>query len=279
VETSWITRESVIRQRPTVCIASHEGVEQLLGIKTATSTAYHPQTDGQTERVNQEIEQYLHLYIDHRQTNWVSWLSMAEFAYNNRVQVSTTFSPFQLNSGLNPRLGFEPRKTTNIQSVEDFVSGMKKARDDASLALQKAAEDMKKYYDAHHSPSPVYAVGERSGSTERPPYRKTDEKARSQRFGPFEISEVIGNNSYRLKLPTSMKIHPVFHAVRLRPFIAPLPSQSSSSPPPPIINHDGEEEFEVAEILDSRHHRVSFNISLPGKDIPLNTIHGNPLPL
>ncbi len=87
-------------------------LNRLLGIKTATSTAFHPQTDGQTERVNQELEQYLRLFVNHRQSDWMNWLPMAEFTYNNRVQAATKYTPFLLNAGQHPRMGIEPRATT-----------------------------------------------------------------------------------------------------------------------------------------------------------------------
>ena len=66
------------------------------------STAYHPQTDGQTERVNQELEQYLRMYINHHQDDWVDWISMAEFAHNNRTHSATGTSPFYVTSGFHP---------------------------------------------------------------------------------------------------------------------------------------------------------------------------------
>ena len=72
---------------------------KLLGIEANPSMAFHPQTDGQTERVNQELEQYLRLYVNHRQDDWVEWLSLAEFAYNNREHSATKHSPFFLNHG------------------------------------------------------------------------------------------------------------------------------------------------------------------------------------
>ena len=72
---------------------------KLLGIESAMSTAYHPQTDGQTERVNQEVEQYLRIYVNHHQDNWVDWLSIVEFSLNNKIQVSTGYSPLFVNRG------------------------------------------------------------------------------------------------------------------------------------------------------------------------------------
>src|SRR3979490_3501363 len=83
---------------------------RLLGIKLAATTAYHPQADGQTERVNQELEQYLRLFINERQDNWDNLLSMAEFQYNNHVHLATQQTPFMLDTSRHPHMGFEPRE-------------------------------------------------------------------------------------------------------------------------------------------------------------------------
>ena len=77
-------------------------------MKIAASTAYHPQMDGQTEHVNQEVEQFLRLFVNQRQDDWHDWLSIAKFAYNDQVHASTQTSPFMLDMGQNPQLGFEP---------------------------------------------------------------------------------------------------------------------------------------------------------------------------
>ncbi len=70
----------------------------LLGVKLTPSTTYHPQTDGQTEHVNQEIEAYLHIFISHQQDDWADWLLLAEFVYNNKVHVAMCWTPFELNT-------------------------------------------------------------------------------------------------------------------------------------------------------------------------------------
>ena len=82
-----------------------------LGIKRNPSTAYHPQTDSQTERVNQEMEQYLRLYISYRQDDWAEWLPMVEFAHNNRQHSSTGKSPFFVNLGRHPDIHGEGEKS------------------------------------------------------------------------------------------------------------------------------------------------------------------------
>ena len=73
-------------------------LNKILGIKVMASTAYHPQTDGQTERVNQEVKQFLRLFVNQRQDDWYDWLSIAEFAYNDWVHALTQTSPFMLNA-------------------------------------------------------------------------------------------------------------------------------------------------------------------------------------
>jgi len=84
-------------------------LNKILGINTKLSTAYHPQTDGQTERMNQELEQYLRMFMDYWRTNWPEWLAIAKFSYNNKIQKSIKISPFYTNYGFNPQMGFEPR--------------------------------------------------------------------------------------------------------------------------------------------------------------------------
>jgi len=97
----------------------------MLGIKSKLSTAFHPQTDGQTEKVNQELEQYLRMFIDHRQEQWPEWLGTVEFAYNNKAHSSTKTSPFKANYGQDPRMGFEGRKKGKYARAEKFIEKMK----------------------------------------------------------------------------------------------------------------------------------------------------------
>jgi len=77
-------------------------LNKILGINTKLSTAYHLQTDGQTERMNQELEQYLRIFMDYHQTNWLEWLAIAEFSYSNKIQKSIKISLFYTNYGFNP---------------------------------------------------------------------------------------------------------------------------------------------------------------------------------
>src|SRR5258706_731893 len=93
----------------------------LLGVKLTPSTSYHPQTDGQTECMNQEIEVYLWVFVSHRQDDWANWLPLAEFAYNNKVHAATCRTPFELDAGQHPCLGVEPMRTLTVEAVDTFV--------------------------------------------------------------------------------------------------------------------------------------------------------------
>ena len=105
---------------------------QLLGIKFAATTAYHPQGDGQMERVNQELEQYLQLFINQRQDDWVGLLPLAEFQYNNHVHSTTQQPPFLLDTGRVPHMGFKSgQHQSHLESVNEFKEHMEDALEEA----------------------------------------------------------------------------------------------------------------------------------------------------
>jgi len=135
-------------------------LNEMLGIKTKLLTAFYPQMDGQTKRVNQELEQYLQMFIDHCQEQWPEWLGMAEFAYNNKVHSGTKISPFQANNGQNPRMGFELRKKGRFEGAERFAKRMEEVQSEAKAALTKAQEEMRQYVDRKRGEAMEYKVGD-----------------------------------------------------------------------------------------------------------------------
>jgi len=119
--------ESIISDRGVQFVAGMiKELNNLLGIQTKLSTAYHPQTDGQMERINQELEQYLRVFIDHRQEQWLDWLGTAEFTYNNKVYAATKTLLFKANYGQDPKMGFEGRRKGKYKAVEKFIERMRK---------------------------------------------------------------------------------------------------------------------------------------------------------
>ena len=105
----------------------------------ASSTAWHPQTNGQTERVNQELNQYLRLFVNERQDDWYDLLPMAEFQHNNHVYFATQQPPFLLNTGRIPCMGFEPRQNhSDLETINKFTERMRMVIEEAKFAIRKA---------------------------------------------------------------------------------------------------------------------------------------------
>ena len=119
--------ESIISDRGVqFAVGMIRELNNLLGIQTKLSTVYHPQTDGQMERINQELEQYLRVFIDHKQEQWLDWLRTVKFTYNNKIHAVTKISPFKANYGQDPRIGFKRRRKEKYEVAEKFVEKMKK---------------------------------------------------------------------------------------------------------------------------------------------------------
>ena len=122
-------------------------LNKMLGIETRLFTAYHLETNGQIERTNQELKQYLRMYVNHRQNNWSEWLAIAEFAFNNKVYTATKMLLFQANYRREPRMVFDIRKKGENVKAEEFTREMKDRHEKARVALVKAQEEMKKQAD------------------------------------------------------------------------------------------------------------------------------------
>jgi len=228
-------------------------LNEMLGIKTKLSTAFHPQTGGQTERMNQELEQYLRMFIDHCQDHWPEWLGTAEFAYNNKVHAGTKVSPFEANSGQNPRMGFELRKKGKFEGAEKFAKRMKEVQEEAKAALGKAQEDMRRYADRHRGETVGYKVGDlvllSTKDLKWQMVGRQSEKLVEWFVGPYKIKAIISSNVVELELPASIKIHPVVNVSQIKRYIDQVDGQKET-PQPVII--EGEKEWEVEKILNKR---------------------------
>jgi hypothetical protein len=187
-------------------------------METALSMAYHPQTDGQTEWINQELEQYLHLYVNHMQMDWANWLPIAKFAYNNQEHSATSFSPFYLEYSCHPHVPMVPEvPTINNPTADDFADTLSQAHQVVYDALHGTATSMKRFTDWKWKESPTYAVGQQvwldaqNLKTECP-----SKKLDLRHLSPFEVVGPVPHNTtvpsaYHLALLPSWKIHPVFH--------------------------------------------------------------------
>ena len=263
--------DSLVSDRGSI-FTSHfwKSLTKLLGVNGRLSTSFHPQTDGQTERMNQTVEQYLRIYCNYQQDNWYDYLSLAEFAYNNAYQSSIKCSPFYANYGFNPQfhINLQHADASDVPAAKDYAERLLQHHDALVENVKQAQDSQARYYDAKHKRI-EFAVGDKvwlltpNIHTERPS-KKLDWK----RFGPFAITERIGLQAYRLDLPASMKIHPVFHVSLLEPYKPSTIPGRTRDPPPPIVIND-ENEWEVEEILDSklRYRKLWYKVRWTGYDI------------
>ena len=223
-----------------------------LGTKVKLSSAYHPQTDGQTERVNQTLEQYLRCSINHLQDNWVELLPLAEFAYNNAQHSSTGKSPFYVNYGCHPIFEISRPDTSTNPAAENTLIRIERTNMELKHQLEKAQENYKRFADRKRLEGPKFNIGDKvwlirkNIRTARP-----SEKLDFRRIGPYKVLERINDVAYRLELTPSMKIHDVFHVSLLEKYHQNTLT-GRTQPRLPPIKIDGKEEFVVNDILDSR---------------------------
>ena len=187
------------------------------------SITFYPQTDGQTERVNQELEQYLRIFIDHRQKQWPDWLGTAEFAYNNKAHSSTKILLFKANYGQDPRMGFEVRKKEKYKGAEKFAMRIKEIQEEAKIALEKAQEEIKKYANRKKKEVDKYKVRNLVIlSTKDLKYQmvgRRTEKLMEKFIGPYKIKKVILLNTVELELSNTVKIYLVVNVSRIQKYI------------------------------------------------------------
>jgi len=205
-------------------------LNKILGINTKLSTAYHPQTDGQTERMNQELEKYLRMFMDYCQTNWPEWLAIAEFSYNNKIQKSIKISPFYTNYGFNPWMGFKPQRDVKVQAVDKFVDKLKKIQEEAEAALHKACDDMKRFADWTCAHALEYKEGDQVWlSTKNLNINRPLKKLTERQIGPYTITCVVSPNTVVLKLPPSFRIDAPINVSWLCPYKPPVTSHVRNS--------------------------------------------------
>ena len=226
-----------------------------LDIQGNRSTAYHPQSDGQTERVNQTLEQYLRVYCGYHQDDWHQLLPLAEFVYNNAQNSSTRVSPFFANYGYHPRCKVTVATDSVNPAADGLVEKLHTIHTDLREQLQRAQEKYKANHDRHAKAAPQFAVGDkvwllRKNIRTTRPSQKLDVK----RMGPFNVLGIIGDSklAYKLELPRRMRqIHPVFHVSLLEPYRE-NQWEGRVQPAPPPEEIEGELEYEVKGILDSK---------------------------
>ncbi|GAU26773.1 hypothetical protein TSUD_317710 [Trifolium subterraneum] len=217
---------------------------RLCGTKLRMSTAYHPETDGQTEVFNRILEQYLRSFVHKHPQQWFSYLHLAEWSHNTSLHSFTGFSPFEIIFGKPPPsiphylMGSSP-----IEAVDSILSNRQKLITKLKATLTKAQTRMKRFADQKRR-DVSFDVNSWVYVKLRPYRQKTATSSSytklSQRYyGPFKVLARIGPVAYHLELPASSKIHPVFHCSLLKPHQGPLDTTTNSPilPPASVHNH------------------------------------------
>ncbi|MBW0548403.1 hypothetical protein O181_088118 [Austropuccinia psidii MF-1] len=243
---------SIVSDRGSLFVSSFwTNLCQQLKISRHLSTAYHPETDGQTERVNQILKQYLWMYVSYHQDSWKTWLPLAEFAYNNSDHSSTTQLPFFTVCGRDPQ--FDSVHITQDTPAGNLSTKVQSVQQDVKRELEVAISRFKRYADKSRASPPVFNPGDMVWlSSKNIKSTRPTKKLSGRWLGPFPILKKISTHSYRLKLPSQLRsIHPVFHISLLEPVkTSTIPNRYQELPPP--ITIEEEEEWEVSQVLDSK---------------------------
>jgi len=221
-----------------------EGLCKFLEIDHRKSTAYHPQTDGESERVNQEVEIYLRIFCMGKPEDWIRHLPMAEFTHNQRIHEATKFTPFMLLHGSDPVTIPTALPRTNVPTVEACIKQLQSIRDEALAAHELARQLMMKRSKGKFT---EFRIGSEVWlDTRNLIIPDLPAKFRMKRIGPYKVTKRFGT-SYEIKLPSHIKIHPRFHASLLTPFTEnDIHGPNYLRPPPDVV--EGSEEFEVEAI-------------------------------
>jgi len=150
--------------------------------------------------MNQELEQYLQFFVEHRQKNWPEWLVSAEFAVNNKIHMATKVLPFMANYGRELRMGGDIKKKGKIESAMEFIERMKKVHEEIGAALKKTQEEMKRYMDRSRKKTEEWKKGDRVMlSTKNLVFKERPARKLTERYvGPYAIEEVISSNVVKL---------------------------------------------------------------------------------
>lgn len=228
--------ESIVSDRDKVFTSTlWKELFRLAGTTLQMSSAYHPQTDGQTERVNQCLEGYLRCFVHSCPNKWKDWLSLAEFWYNTSYHSSLDKTPFEVLYGQPPRhLGIDVMESCVVPDLQEWLLKRKLMLQLIQQQLSRAQQRQKYQADKHRSER-SFDVGDWV-FLKLQPYvqssliKRANHKLYFRYFGPYQILEKIGQMAYKLLLPDSTSIHSVFHVSLLKKAVDDLSQVSDELP-------------------------------------------------
>jgi transposase InsO family protein len=248
VSIHGLPREILSDRGPTFAAKFWQALMSHLGLNHRLTTAFRPQADGQTERMNQVLEQYLRCYINYEQNDWVEKLPVAQLAYNTAYNESTRLTPAYANFGFTPDSYHAARETPTINPAAQIkAEDMKNLHEEMKKELEFVRKRMTKYYNTKRIERPTFKEGEmvylstKNITTKRPTH-KLDFKF----IGPYKILRKISENNYELDLPPKVRIHPIFHISLLESAADTIQVKIGNEPE----EIDGPETYEAEAIRD-----------------------------
>jgi len=247
---------------------------RLLGIKTLRSTAYHPQTDGETEWVNQELEIYFRIFCSNNPEMWKQLNSLMEFSHNQKVHSTTKQTLFYLMMGYEPQdilLAFEK---TNAPTTEQWIATLKEACNEATAAHELARQMVTERTTWGFT---LFKKGEQVWlDSQNLKIGYQSRKLAPKREGPLTITEVLGPVTYHLQLPNQWWIHNVFHASLLSPYWE-TEAHGPNFVKPPADLIEGEEEYEIEAITSHKKWGRGYRYLVKWKGCPISDNTWEPL--
>jgi len=228
-----------------------ESLCKMLGVKRRISTAYHPQTDRQTERTNQVLEGYLRTSANYDQNDWYQLLPLAEHAYNNSATNAQNMTPFFAKYGFHPQTEWMKEREAQNPGVTMYAHWMQDIHRHVKQTLENTPEWMKKYHDREATEQPSIEVGDLVMlNAKNIPTKRPSKKLSLKLYGPLKVLEKKASRAYNFEISPRWKIHPVFHVSLLEPYRA---SKRLNHKQPPRDPQDLERdlEWEVEKIIKS----------------------------
>ncbi|KAL0177165.1 hypothetical protein M9458_026059, partial [Cirrhinus mrigala] len=219
----------------------------LLGVNVSLTSGYHPQANGQVERLNQELTRFLRSYCLDHQEDWSRYLFWAEYAQNSLRKPATNLTPFQCTLGFQPPLFPWSGEPSDLPAVNSWFQRSEETWDRAHVHLQGAIRRYQEQADRRRHPNPAYEPGQWVWLSTRDLRLRLPCKKLSPRYvGPFKIIKQITPVSYRLELPAEYRISPTFHVSLFKPADDPagvenLEGTAFQGPAPIVV--DGEEVY------------------------------------
>uniref|UniRef100_A0A671YIT6 Gypsy retrotransposon integrase-like protein 1 n=1 Tax=Sparus aurata TaxID=8175 RepID=A0A671YIT6_SPAAU len=213
---------------------------RLIGAKASLTSGYHPEANGQTERLNQQLETGLRCVVYQNPSTWSKHLVWVEYAHNSLPTSATGLSPFKCVYGYQPPVFPDNEPEVSVPSAHALIRRCRRIWMAARQVLIRQGDRVKKAADRRRRPAPDYQPGQRVWLSAKDLHLKVPSKKLAPRFvGPFPVTRMVGPAAVRLRLPRSLRVHPTFHVSQIKPVKESLMVPATTSPPPPEVVEGG----------------------------------------